>query len=96
MSHVFANRGHTRAMELRKVPCLILNILPVALALVELKDFYPYGRNEGDAIVPRNDDGSSGIIDISFPFPFFDRDHNFLYVSNAISIRTILDESLSV
>ena len=83
-------------MELSKVPCLILNILPVALALVELKDFYPYGRNEGDAIVPPNDDGSSGIINIAFPFPFFDRDHNSLYVSNAISVRTILDDALSV
>ena len=49
---------------------------------IELEDFYPYGPENGDNSVPTNDDGSSGRVDIIFPFPFFDEDHDSLFVSN--------------
>ena len=67
-------------MELGKLTYFLF-ILPVAVAVVELRDFYPYGSSNGDTVMIHNDDGSSGIINIAFPFPFFDEDHNSLYVS---------------
>ena len=48
---------------------------------VELSDFYPYGPDNGDKSVPKGDDKSSGRVNISFPFPFFDTDHDSLFVS---------------
>ena len=47
----------------------------------KLKNFYPFGESEGDQVVTPNDDGSSGEVSISFPFPFFGQDHNSLFVS---------------
>ena len=67
-------------MELGK-STYFLFILPVAVAVVELRDFYPYGSSNGDTVMQRDDDGSSGIINIAFPFRFFGEDHNSLYVS---------------
>lgn len=51
------------------------------LEATKLKNFYPFGESEGDKVVTRNDDGSSGEVPISFPFPFFGQDHNSLFVS---------------
>ena len=48
---------------------------------VPLSDFYPYGVSEGDTVLPPNDDGSSGEIQISILFPYFDKNHGSLYVS---------------
>lgn len=47
----------------------------------KLKNFYPFGESEGDKVVSPNDDGSSGEVPISFPFPFFGQDHKSLFVS---------------
>ena len=47
----------------------------------KLKNFYPFGESEGDKVVTPNDDGSSGEVSISFPFPFFGQDRNSLFVS---------------
>ena len=46
-----------------------------------LPNFYPFGANEGDKVVHKNDDGSSGPVQISIAFPFFDENHRSLYVS---------------
>ena len=48
---------------------------------IVLPNFYPFGQSEGDQLVPTNDDGSSGTIPISISFPFFERNHNSLFVS---------------
>ncbi|XP_028410519.1 sushi domain-containing protein 2-like isoform X2 [Dendronephthya gigantea] len=48
---------------------------------VELEDFYPYGPDNGDLQAPINDDGSTGRINIGFSFPFFDDDHDSLFVN---------------
>ena len=53
---------------------------------VPLSDFYPYGVSEGDAVLPPNDDGNSGEIQISILFPYFDKNHGSLYVSMLCSI----------
>ncbi|KAL9985251.1 hypothetical protein ACROYT_G007629 [Oculina patagonica] len=46
-----------------------------------LQNFYPFGQSEGDLLLPANDDGSSGTVPISIPFPFFDRNHDSLFVN---------------
>jgi hypothetical protein len=51
---------------------------------IELDNFYPYGTQNGDTTVPTNDDGSSGRVNIMFPFPFFDEEHESLFVSTLI------------
>ncbi|XP_070567836.1 sushi domain-containing protein 2-like [Ptychodera flava] len=55
------------------------------------KLFYPYGAEVGDNINLINDDGSSGEIFISIPFPFFDQDHDSLWV-NTNGIISFLSE----
>ena len=44
-------------------------------------NFYPFGESEGDRLLPKNDDQSSGSVPISIPFPYFDQYHNSLFVS---------------
>ncbi|XP_020611647.1 protein mesh-like isoform X3 [Orbicella faveolata] len=58
---------------------LFLRIMPCLT--VPLSDFYPYGVSEGDTALPANDDGSSGEISISTLFPYFDRNHDSLFVN---------------
>ena len=60
--------------------CYQISFLTEAVALSK---FYPFGTSEGDQIVTPNDDGSSGEVQISIPFPFFDQYHNSLFVSIA-------------
>ncbi|XP_038073810.1 sushi domain-containing protein 2-like isoform X2 [Patiria miniata] len=42
---------------------------------------FPFGAGEGDSFLPPNDDGSSGEIPITIPFPFFDHNHDSLFVN---------------
>ena len=51
---------------------------------------FPYSTSEGDAVVPANDDGSSGMIRLSTLFPFFDSNHDFLYVSINNTLKFIV------
>ena len=48
---------------------------------IVLPNFYRFGQSEGDQLLPPNDDQSSGTVPISIPFPFFDQNHNSLFVS---------------
>ena len=48
---------------------------------VPLGDFYPYGVNKGDTVLPTVDDGNSGAIPISASFPYFNQNHNSIFVS---------------
>ena len=68
------------------VPAFVFfNVLQIVYMRIELEDFYPYGPENGDTAVPTNDDGSSGLINIGFPFPFFDDEHESLFVSTSIN-----------
>ncbi|XP_072540201.1 sushi, nidogen and EGF-like domain-containing protein 1 isoform X2 [Salminus brasiliensis] len=49
---------------------------------VPLRDFYPFGQEQGDTLTIKQDDGGSGLVDISVAFPFFGDWHNGLYVNN--------------
>ena len=69
--------------------CVFLGVLQVVYMRIELKDFYPYGPANGDNAVPINDDGSSGLVNIGFPFPFFDVEHKSLFVSTIRTFQTL-------
>ena len=71
------------AMKFFIVASVFLNVFQVIYMRIELEDFYPYGPQNGDTSVPTNDDGSSDRVNIGFPFPFFDEDHESLFVSIA-------------
>lgn len=57
------------------------HLAQIAYTRIELNDFFPYGPSHGDNSVPTNDDGSSGLVNIAFSFPFFDEEHSSLFVS---------------
>lgn len=67
------------------LPCLCallrLDAPPGAEAAVPLRDFYPFGHEQGDARTVAQDDGGSRLVDISVAFPFFGDRHTGLYVS---------------
>ena len=60
---------------------IFLNVLQLVYMRIELENFYPYGPWNGDSTLPTNDDGSSGLVNIGFSFPFFDVEHTSLFVS---------------
>ena len=62
--------------------CLLsLELLGGARAAVPLEDFYPFGQDEGDTKTVSQDDGGTGLQEISVAFPFFGDRHTGLYVS---------------
>ena len=70
-------------MVVQQFKALLVFVLHISSCCsIPLSDFYPYGTSEGDSVLPANDDGSSGEIEISILFPYFDRNHNSLFVSN--------------
>lgn len=73
---------------------VVLGILIAQSHGVRLSDFYPYGVSNGDTVLPAGDDGDSGSISISTPFPYFNRNHNSLYVNinGAISFVTAVGQ----
>ena len=64
---------------------VFLNVFQVVYMRIELDDFYPYGPENGDTSAPINDDGSSGLVNIGFRFPFFDEEHESLFVSTVLT-----------
>ncbi|XP_056132458.1 LOW QUALITY PROTEIN: sushi, nidogen and EGF-like domain-containing protein 1 [Lampris incognitus] len=68
------------------LPCfctlLSLDLLPGVEPAVPLEDFYPFGQDEGDSQTIAQDDGGSGLVEISVAFPFFGDRHAGLYVNN--------------
>ena len=65
----------------------ILTSMAVTLPPTRL-NFYPFGESEGDRLLTKNDDESSGSVPISIPFPYFDQYHNSLFVSTLYRILT--------
>uniref|UniRef100_A0A3P8ZN67 Sushi, nidogen and EGF-like domains 1 n=1 Tax=Esox lucius TaxID=8010 RepID=A0A3P8ZN67_ESOLU len=63
--------------------CLALLLLPGSVEpAVPLEDFYPYGPDWGDSQTVSQDDGGSGLLEVSVAFPFFGDRHSGLYVNN--------------
>ena len=73
-----------KTMEVEKIIVLLCNQFILLSNAIVLPNFYPFGVSDGDQLVPTNDDGSSGTIPISIQFPFYDRNHNSLFVSMLI------------
>ena len=64
----------------------ITSLLLVVLTLQEvdaipLDDFYDFGEDAGDRLVPTTDDLPSGSLTFSSVFPFYERDHSQVFVS---------------
>ena len=65
----------------------------VVLEALILPNFYPFGKSEGDQVVPRGDDSSSGNISISIPFPLFGQSYTSLFVSTTF-LKQALNKQL--
>lgn len=74
------------------LPCLCtllsLDLLPGVEPAVPLDDFYPFGQDKGDTQTIAQDDGGSGLVEISVAFPFFGDRHTGLYVSTEQCVST--------
>ncbi|XP_069105864.1 protein mesh-like [Argopecten irradians] len=76
------------------LPIILIFSLTKLSASIPLEDFYPYGAAQGDTDFPKNDDGSSPVVTISTKFPFFNSQHDSLYVNTngAISFLGTLSQ----
>uniref|UniRef100_A0A8C5N809 Sushi, nidogen and EGF-like domain-containing protein 1 n=1 Tax=Gouania willdenowi TaxID=441366 RepID=A0A8C5N809_GOUWI len=61
---------------------LSLSLLPGVQTAVTLEHFYPFGTDTADSQTITQDDGGSGLLEISVAFPFFGDRHTGLYVNN--------------
>ncbi len=53
-----------------------------AVLCIPLDQFYPFGRDNGDTLLPKTLDGSSPPIQLNISsFPFFGQDHRVIFVS---------------
>ena len=43
--------------------------------------FVPFGRSQGDTVVPPNDNGNSDKVTLEVEFPFFGKTYRYLFVS---------------
>ncbi|KAL4630710.1 sushi, nidogen and EGF-like domain-containing protein 1 [Arapaima gigas] len=73
-----------RLGDLGSYLCILtcLDLLAVVEPAVPLEDFYPFGPDEGDSQTMKQDDGGSGLVEISVSIPFFGDRHTGLYVNN--------------
>ena len=58
-----------------------VSILLSVASAIELSAFYPFGSDEGDQLLPPNDDRSTHLINLNVSFPFFGTDHGTMFVS---------------
>ena len=61
--------------------CAVLCITSWVEGITELSHFYPYGLEDGDVELPRNDDGGSRTIPLPIQFVLFGTCMNALWVS---------------
>ena len=73
---------------------LVSSSLLLQVAAIPLEEFYPFGVGSGDLQLPANDDGSTGPITLSLPFPFFASAHTTLFVSEINLAIFILEEQI--
>ena len=57
----------------------------VQVQSIGVEDFYAFGNATGDQRLPRTLDGSSPLIVLRTPFPFYDQDRRLLYVSSILA-----------
>ncbi|XP_033734958.1 sushi domain-containing protein 2-like [Pecten maximus] len=73
---------------------LLLSFVLHIVTCIPVSEFYPFGRAVLDHNFPKNDDGSSPRVNISTLFPFFNSQHDSLYVNTngAISFQQTLNQ----
>ena len=64
---------------IRLIPLLLLSCYHVN-AEVPLSEFFPFGDQDGDSVLPPNDDSFSDVQIIGLNFTFFFENHTKLYV----------------
>jgi hypothetical protein len=64
---------------IRLIPVLLLSSYHVN-AEVPLSEFFPFGDQDGDSVLPPNDDRFSDVQIIGLNFTFFFEKHRKLYV----------------
>ncbi|XP_013884547.1 sushi, nidogen and EGF-like domain-containing protein 1 isoform X2 [Austrofundulus limnaeus] len=69
-------------LPLRALLLCLCTLPPGVDPAVPLEDFYPFGEDRGDSQTISQDDGGSGLQEISVAFPFFGDRHTGLYVNN--------------
>ncbi|XP_038138318.1 sushi, nidogen and EGF-like domain-containing protein 1 [Cyprinodon tularosa] len=69
-------------LVLQAILSCFCTLLPRVEPAVSLEDFYPFGPDQGDTQTIAQDDGGSGLQEISVAFPFFGDRHSGLYVNN--------------
>ncbi|MCJ8729669.1 hypothetical protein PDJAM_G00109160 [Pangasius djambal] len=74
--------GRLRQLLLCLCTLLWLSMPSGVMPAVPLEDFYPFGHEQGDSQTITQDDGGSGLVEISVAFPFFGDRHTGLYVNN--------------
>ncbi|XP_078360269.1 sushi domain-containing protein 2-like isoform X2 [Oculina patagonica] len=94
----FSQYAYIHCLEMKSAVIMIPLLLLVCEEILTsqaiiLPNFYPFGQSEGDQVLPPNDDGSSGTMPISIPFPFFDQYHNSLFVNNNGVISFLVEVS---
>ncbi|KAK7482407.1 hypothetical protein BaRGS_00026329, partial [Batillaria attramentaria] len=57
-------------------------LTPQVASGLPLSMLYPFNRTAGDSDTEKSDDGGSGKVSLTQPFPFFGRRHDKLYVNN--------------
>ena len=72
---------------------LLLSVATLCVGLISLwsplvdaiprRQFYPFGRDEGDSVLPRSDNGASEPIPVIDGFKYFGSSYTNLYVSLA-------------
>ena len=58
-----------------------VSFLVSVASAVPLTNFYPFGGDRGDQVLPPNDDESSPAISLNVSFPFFGTDFSTMFVS---------------
>ncbi|XP_033733506.1 uncharacterized protein LOC117322677 [Pecten maximus] len=73
---------------------ILLSFVLHIVTCIPVSEFYPFGRAVHDHNFPKNDDGSSPRVNISTLFPFFNSQHDSLYVNTngAISFQQTLNQ----
>ncbi|XP_048768421.2 protein mesh-like [Ostrea edulis] len=62
-------------------PVLMLLVFAPCVLCLTLNDLFPFGSENGDTAMDKNDDGSTSDIPISTLFPFFNHQHSKLIVN---------------
>ena len=59
--------------------------LITTVTAIPLEEFYPFGEENGDAVLNRTVDGSSPVIPFPFPLNFFGQFYDDIFVSSQMN-----------